>query len=204
MSAIRMMGQVMSRPLDFFYDIQFDNRAKWSHAIVLVLLAFAVRMLSLLLTGYAYETREPYQISYIFEFVWIVVPWLSWCVANWGVSSILDGEGKFKDIFVSSAYTLVPYIVLMIPIALITNLLSLEEKTMYLLLMWFTYLWVALLVLIQVKVIHDFELGKMIWITFLTLIGMLVIWFIGLLVYGLVNQAINFVIEIIKEIKFRM
>lgn len=204
MNTLRLMRQVMKHPLDFFYDIQFDNRAKWFDAFILIGLVFAARMLTLILTGYSFEAREPYQISYLFQLVWIVVPWISWCIANWGVSSILDGEGKFKDIFVSSAYAFVPYIVLAVPIALFSNLLSVDEAAIYKLLVWFTYIWVAFLILMQVKVIHDFEFGKMIGITLLTLIGMLVIWFIGLLVFGLINQAVSFVVDVIKEIQFRL
>jgi hypothetical protein len=203
MNGLKMAKQVLTHPLDFFYDIQFENRAKWGHAIVLVALTVAVHLLTILITGYSFEAREPYQISVIAESVWIILPWITWCVSNWGVSSIMDGEGKFKDIFVSSAYTFVPYIMLALPIAIVSNILSVDENVIYHLLVWFTYLWVALLVLIQVKVVHDFELGKMFWITLLTLIGIFIIWFIGLLVFGLVNQAINFVIDIIKEINFR-
>jgi hypothetical protein len=203
MNGLKMAKQVLTHPLDFFYDIQFDNRAKWSHAIVLVALTVAVHLLTILITGYSFEAREPYQISVIAESVYIILPWITWCISNWGVSSILDGEGKFKDIFVSSAYTFVPYIMLAFPIAIVSNILSVDENIIYHLLVWFTYLWVALLVLIQVKVVHDFELGKMLWITLLTLVGIFIIWFIGLLIFGLVNQAINFVIDIIKEINFR-
>src|SRR5690606_19179703 len=159
------MKQVMAHPLDFFYELQNPSRLKWSHGVILILLAFVARMASLLLTGYHFQTREAYQISYGHELIWIVVPWLTWCLANWSVSTILEGEGKFKEILVGSAYCLVPYIVLIIPITLLTNVLALNEGTFYGALLSFTFAWSGLLFLIKQKVLHDFELGKLVFIT---------------------------------------
>src|SRR4030095_8768617 len=119
--------EVLRRPVDFFYDIQFNNRAKWSHAIVLILLMIAVKMISISVTGYSFETRESYQISFLFETVWLIIPLASWCISNWAVSTILDGEGKFKDIVVSGTYAFAPYILLMVPIALLSNILTHSE-----------------------------------------------------------------------------
>ncbi len=123
-----MMRQVLLHPLDFFYDLQKPERLRWSHGFLLILLAYAVRMVSLLLVGYHFETREPYEISFFHEFIWLFIPWITWCVANWSVSSILDGEGKFKEILVGSAFCLVPYIFFTIPVTLLTNVLALSEQ----------------------------------------------------------------------------
>jgi|SRR5690606_17819856 len=198
------MKQVMAHPLDFFYELQNPSRLKWSHGVILILLAFVARMASLLLVGYHFETREAYQISYGHELIWIVVPWITWCVANWSVSTILDGEGKFKEIFVGSAYCLAPYIVFIIPITLLTNVIALSEGEFYRTLSMFVFAWVGLLILIKVKVLHDFELGKLIFITFITLLAVAIIWFLGILLYGLLSQFISFFFDIFKEIRFRL
>lgn len=202
MSTYQQAKHVLRHPLDFFYDIQ--SNGKWSQAIIIVLLAIVARMASLMLTGFSFQTRETFQISALLEAMWIVSPWITWVVANWAVSTILDGEGKFKDIFVGSAFALVPYVVFAVPIALISNIMSLSESAIYSTFNWFILLWVVLLILMKIKVVHDFESGKMIFITFLTIVGVLVIWFIGLLLFALVTQASTFVMTIIKEISFRL
>ncbi|XEC96368.1 YIP1 family protein [Paenibacillus tarimensis] len=204
MNTIRMMRQVLLHPYDFYYDIQEPGRIKWSQGVVLILLVYAVKMLSLLVVSYTFQTREPYEISYVFEFVWIVVPWITWCLSNWGVSAILDGEGKFKEIFVGSVFALVPYILLIVPITLITNVLSLSEQSLYTSLTSLTLIWCGWLLLVKVKIIHDFELGKLLWITFISLLGMAIIWFVGVLMFGLINQLINFFTDLVKEMNFRM
>jgi hypothetical protein len=204
MNTIRMMRQVLFHPYDFYYEIQEPGRLKWSQGIALILLAFAARMLSILVTSYTFQTREAYEISYVYEFIWITVPFVTWSISNWGVSTILDGEGKFKEVFVGAAFALVPYILFIVPIAILTNVLSFSEQTMYSALTSFTFIWVGWLLLAKVKILHDFEIGKLILIIFISLLGMAIIWFIGILMYGLMNQLTNFSIDLIKEIRFRM
>jgi hypothetical protein len=204
MSAWRMMRKVLRHPNDFYYDLQAPGMARWSHAILLILLAFAARMISILVTGYAFTTREAHEISFVYEFIWISVPWITWSVSNWAVSTILDGEGKFKEIAVGSAYALVPYIVFIVPVTMLTNLLSLDESSAYELLLSAIFVWVILLMLIKVKTLHDFEIGKVFWITVLTLIGVFIIWFVGIILYGLIDEFVQFIFNLFQEINFRM
>ncbi|WP_424768233.1 Yip1 family protein [Paenibacillus sp. sgz302251] len=204
MNMIANLRQVLTRPMDFFYDLQFERRANWFHAIILIVCAVIVRLITLSVTGYSFEAREPYQISFVFETVWIIVPWLTWAISNWAVGTILDGEGKFKDILVASSYALTPYILLMVPISFLSRILSQGESSIYNFLLYFTYLWVVFLYLLKVKVLHDFELGKLFLIVILTIIGMLIMWFIALLLTGLINQVITFALDLIREVRFRL
>lgn len=204
MSIGSMMRQVLAHPLDFYYDLQEPKRAKWSHGVIVIALVFIVRMATLLLTSYHYQTSEAYEISYLHEFIWIVIPWLTWTIANWGVSTILDGEGKFKEIFVGTAYALVPFIIFAIPVTLLTNVLALSESGIYSGLMGLVFGWAGLLVLIKLKVLHDFEAGKVVFITLLTLLAVMIIWFVGILLYGLLSQFVSFFWDIIREMRFRI
>jgi hypothetical protein len=204
MNTIKLGKNALLHPLDFFYDIQFLGKSKLIGAIIIILLAVAVRVLSLMSTGFSFQTREPYQISVVMQAVWIIVPWLLWSISNWGVSSIIDGEGKFIDVLSGSAFVFIPYVCFMLPLAIITNILTLSENLIVMGATWIIYLWVAFLVLMKTKIIHDFEPSKAVWITILTVIGMFIIMFIGLLIFGLVNQAFSFVIDLYKEISFRL
>lgn len=204
MNLLINMKNVLARPNDFYYDIQSPGRARWLDAVILIVLACLARLVSLLVTGYAFETSEPHEISYLFEVFWIIVPWLTWSVSNWAVSTIVDGEGKFKEIVVGSAYVLVPYIVFIIPLAALTNILSLEEGSTYSFLMNCVFVWVVLLIIIKIKTLHDFELSKVFWTTVLSIIGVFIAWFVGIVLFGLMDKFIGFIADLIKEINFRM
>jgi hypothetical protein len=204
MNTLKMAKQALLHPLDFFYDIQFLGSSKLISALIIIILAVAARGLSLTTTGFSFQTKEPYQISAVMQAIWIIVPWLTWSVTNWAVSTIIDGEGKFVNVLSASAFVFVPYIAFMLPFSLFSNLLSLSEQMIVTIVTWFIYLWVALLILMQVKVVHDFEPGKTVWISLLTLAGMFILWFIGFLIFGLINQAVSFAVDIYKELMFRL
>jgi hypothetical protein len=197
------MKHSLFHPLEFYYDIQSGGKAKLRNAIMIMSLAIVARLISLMLSGYAFRTHEAYDVSAPLEAAWIVIPWLTWALANWAVATIIDGEGKFKDVLISSAYVYVPYIVLIIPISLLSNIMTLKEASLYNAITSFVTLWTVFLLLTHVKIIHDFELGKTIWITLLSIFGMLIIWFVILLIFGLISQSFQFVLDIIKEISYR-
>jgi hypothetical protein len=204
MEAIKLMKQSLFHPVDFYYDIQFEGRAKLRNALLIMAFAIAARIISLMLSGYAFRTREAYDVSVPLEAAWILIPWLTWGVANWAVATIIDGEGKFKDVLISSAYVYLPYIVLTIPISLLSNIMTLKEASIYNGIMSFVTLWMLFLLLTHVKIIHDFEVGKTVWITLLSFFGMLIIWFIILLIFGLVSQSFQFIADLMKEISYRV
>ncbi|OZB94306.1 YIP1 family protein [Paenibacillus sp. XY044] len=203
MNTLQLIRQVIVHPIDFFYDIQNPKRISWLQGVLLILLLFVAKMLSLIVMGYAFETRQPYEISWVYEFMWIIVPWGAYCVSNWAVSTILEGEGKFKEIFVGSAFALAPYILFIVPVTLLTNILSLDEQSIILFLSNLLLVWCGWLLLVKIKVLHDFELGKMVGIALLTVIGMVIMLFVLILMYGLINQFCSFILDLIKEVRFR-
>ncbi|MEF3309179.1 YIP1 family protein [Paenibacillus sp. GYB004] len=204
MSFLNMTKQVLAHPIDFYNDLQEPGRARIRDGILMIALVIAFRMISLLLSSILYQQREAFEISFVTEAVSIIVLWLTWSVSNWGVSTIQDGEGRFKEILVGSAYALAPYALLIIPISLLTNVMTLQEMPVYVFLTGFLFVWVAFLLIMKVKIIHDFTLYKLIFILLLTIVGMLIIWFVFIMIYGLVNQAFNFVFGIVKELNLRV
>src|SRR5690606_25437137 len=103
-----MAKQVMLHPFDFFEDIQ--GKGKWHQAFIMIFLVVVARALSLALSGFVFQTSEPEDISMLLEAFWIIVPFLTWTISNWGIAAIAEGEGKYKDLFISSAFVLTPYI----------------------------------------------------------------------------------------------
>lgn len=43
----------------------------------------------------------------------------------------MDGKGGFKDIFIASTYSLVPIILIILPLTLMSNIMTLDEKAFY-------------------------------------------------------------------------
>ncbi len=204
----------LRHPIEFLFDFPGElrgrERLKLMHAGVVLLCAIAARVVSLLITGFALQTQEPHQVSILVEATWIIVPWVTWSAASWGVSTIVDGEGKFVDILTTSAFVMVPYIPLSLAIAALSNLMTLSNgplgipNTLYATMLGFMFSWMLLQLFLHVKVLHDFEFRRTFLVILLSVVGMFIVWFVGLLLFGLINQAIQFVVTVYKEIAFRI
>ena len=100
-------------------------------------------------------------------------------------------------------YSLTPYILIMNPITVISNVVTKEEGAF---IVYFEYLalgWAAALILVSVMQIHDYSLMKAILAIAFSIFGMLVIVFLIMLFFSLVSDAVAFFISVGKEIMFR-
>jgi len=170
---------------------------------ILLLLVVLVRMASLAALSYHYETQRPEETRLLFEAGKVLIPWITWCVSAMAVAEVFYGEGTFRQIVVSSAWALWPFIVLALPVNLMTNVITLDEKALYRAgwsVIWLLMIWQLFQ---QVKTVHNFETGKAIGVMLLTLVGMLVIWVLLGLIYALTGEIVHFVQQIILEIYVR-
>ena len=132
------------------------------------------------------------------------VPFILFCVANWCLTTLFDGKGRLKDIYMGMAYSLTPYILIMNPITIISNFVTKEEGA------FITYFealalgWAAALILVSVMQIHDYSLGKAILAILFSVVGMMIIVFLVMLFFSLISDAIGFFISIGKEILLRV
>ena len=105
---------------------------------------------------------------------------------------------------VSSCFALYPYIALQIPLALISRIMSLNEIAFYRIIEWGMYTWCFVLFFLGVKLLNNYEVGKTVKICVISLFFILVMWAMITLLYALSNQAINFMVGLIKEIRMNL
>jgi DNA-binding beta-propeller fold protein YncE len=171
---------------------------------ILMALAILSWMISLSVLSYHFTTRRPEEIQLLYESGKFIIPWVTWCVSAYGVGEIFYGKGTFRNILVNSAWALWPLIVLPIPVNLLTNILSLSEKTIYNSLnyaIWALFVWQFLLV---IKETHQFELGQAVKVMLLTLVGMVFTWILCGLAYALTNEIFRFIGQLVLEIYVRL
>lgn len=199
--SIRFGVWLLVEPQETFFRLK--TRGSGAAALVVVVLALAVRVVTVFSTAFHFSGVEPWEVHFTGELVRIMVPFASWVVVNYAVTAVIYGEGTIRDIFIGSAYALVPYVLFAIPISLVTNVLTLGERALVDVPLAAVYLWTAALFVTSVKVIHNYEWRQALGISVLTVIGMLLIWAVGAMVYGLTDQVVHFVREVWREVLIR-
>jgi hypothetical protein len=147
---------------------------------------------------------NPMELNSINELKFIIVPFLLWCVANWSLTTLMDGEGKFTDIVKATGYALLPFVLIYIPQTLYSNIITNDESTFYYLMDAIAFLWFIWLLFVGTMTVHQYSAQKTIVTMLLTLIVIGIILFLGVLFFSMIQQMVNFVTSIYQEISFRL
>ena len=194
---------VIYHPFDGFWDLKHEKRGSVRGAITilgLVILSFYYNSIG---RGYLLNPTGSY--STIFEQAGsVILPLALWVVSNWCLTTLFEGEGSFKDVFVATCYSLFPLVLTLIPATLLSNVVTSAETGIISLLVGLGYVWTGLLIFFGAQTTHDYTLGKNIAMTLATILGMAIVMFIGILFTSLVSNMVSFVTNIIVELQYRM
>ena len=141
--------------------------------------------------------------SVAMELASILVPFLLWCGVNWSLTTLVEGKGRFRDIFTATAYALTPLVIVTLPMTLISNAMTIEEGAFYYLALSVGVLWTGTLIFIGTMVTHEFSLAKTALTSVLTIGGIGAAIFIGLLLLAVTEQVTAFVVNVFMEVTLR-
>ena len=189
-------------PFDGFWDLKHEKRGSVRGGLFWMAMAmFAYIYSNVGASWMSNPAKENANIIYLTSTV--IIPVLLWVVGNWCLTTLFDGEGNFKDIFIATSYSLVPLVILLIPSALLTNVLSLDEVAVSSLLSTIALVWTFFLIFFGAMITHAYSMGKNFIITVFTFMAMIFIAFLIMLFSNLVTRMVSFVGEIITEISYR-
>lgn len=195
---------VIWHPFDGFYDIQREKRGGVAGATVLLAATILSFIVKSLLSGYIFNNLDISSYSFVAEIGYVLLPFLLWCVANWCLTSLMNGSGSFKDIYVMSAYALSPLIVFNLLYAGMSNFLTLDQAQFLSFVSIAGAVWVGFLLFCGTLTIHDYTFGKTVITIILTVVGMVVIAFVGFLFINLLGRLYSFIDNLVKEFTFRL
>lgn len=193
---------VIFHPFDGYYDLKHENRG--SVRAALVFLALTVLTFFYQGVGRGYVLNPTGDVSSVFaQAILVVVLVMLFVVGNWCLTTLFEGEGSMKNIFIAVCYSLLPMILLIIPCTLASNWVTVDEVGIITMITTVSYIWVGFLLFFGTMVTHDYSLGKNFITIIGTLVAMIFIVFIVLLFGMLLSKLINLVTNIVTEIQYR-
>ena len=203
-AALRYAGHVITHPFDGFWDLAHEHKGNAWAATTFLALFLLTYVLKLMYTSFQFITA-PIQYINVFErAASLLLPFLVLCFANWALTTLFDGKGRFKDIYIAMCYALVPYVLLQLPLILISNIITFDEASFYTVLMSFSLIWCGALAFIGLMQVHDYSPGKTIIFIIATILGSAVVIFIVLVFFSLLSDAVGFFVSLYREIAFRL
>lgn len=202
-SGVKYSRYLIFHPFKGMWDLKHERIGNIETATTFVVSLILVNILRRQATGYILNYNVLKELNIYKEIGVVVVPYLLWCLSNWCITTLVDGEGSFKDIVITTAYSLVPMIVLNIPMVILSNILTIDEISLYYLLDAISIIWFVFLLVIGIMTIHQFTMTKTIGTIIIAIVGMIVMVCLFMLFFALIQQFVNFVKLVYDEVSLR-
>ena len=190
-------------PFDGFWDLKHEKRGSVRAGTTYLLITIATIYYQSIGAGYVTNPQGNY-ITVGGAILNVCIPLVLWIVGNWCITTLFDGEGSIKDVYIASTYSLLPLILTTIPATIASNFILASEVKMITLVTTIGFVWLGLLLFFGMMVTHDYTIGKNVITTLATLIGMICIMFIVILFSTLLGKLVGFVTNIVTEIQYRL
>ncbi|WP_274362114.1 YIP1 family protein [Paenibacillus thermotolerans] len=198
---IRDAFYVMFHPYEGFYRLK-ERKISWFVILIILLSALGVNLYSVFGASIIAFPYDIARVNIPLRLGLLIVPWITWVIANYLVSSVKGGEGRFREVVQASAFAIMPYVLMMIPITAISNIIVFEEWIVYDLLTQIMWFWILLLFFVMTQVTHNFDFLETVKNIAITVFTIGVIWIFLTIIIALTVNLYDFIQQIYREVIF--
>ncbi len=193
---------ILTHPFDGFWDLKHEKRGSVKGATILLAITVVAFVYQAMGQGYLYN---PYYkgINFIITISSVVLPVALWVISNWCLTTLFEGEGSLKDVYITTCYSLLPLPLLIIPATIATNFTIIDEMSIVNLISTVAFFWAGMLLFFGTMVIHDYGIFKNVITIVGTIVGMAFIMFIAILFTSLIQKIFTFGYSIYVELSLR-
>lgn len=193
----------LSHPFDGFYEVRHDGKGSLLLALMFVFFASFSYSLNRQYASFIVNDTNPLDVNSLIDLVSIFAIFFLFCAGNWSITTLMEGEGRFKDIVTATGYSVIPIILFFLPATFLSHLIAANEEAFYFLLIGLAVAWALLLIFMSNMTIHNYTLTKALATMLFTGIAMLIILFLLFLLFSLMQQIYGFFNSLYMEIIFR-
>lgn len=186
-------------PMDYYYEIRKHRQGSILSTTVIYLLFFIDFMAFKTQKGFIYQTMkvEDMDIGSIVLGFFILLGLFILC--NYLVTSINDGDGTFKQIYMIPAYGLMPAMISILVVTLVSYVLTYNEAFLLTIVLIIGITWSVITIFIGLQTVHDYTFGETVRSILLTVIFMIIVAVIGIIISIMWDSLYSFLTSVGKE-----
>lgn len=194
----------LTHPSDGFGQFKYRTYLpSWGISAIIVVVLFFTNVIQYFGTGYCFNDNTAADYSIFSTLLATVVLYALFVVGNWAVCSLLDGNGKLKEIASVTAYSLIPYIVSQLICVVLSNFLAGSEGITLTIITAIGVIWSAMLIFVGLGAVNQYYAGKNFGTILLTFFAMIVLALMMFLFFSLIQQVLYFIRSIWDEYQLR-
>ena len=201
---LKYWGYSLVHPFDGFFEIRFRNHGS-AFLATLLLIAYAVlNCLKFQYTGFPMNMNNIDELDALSLFISVVSVVALFTVSNWTVTTLFNGKGKMKDIFIVVCYSLTVPIIGDAIVTFASNFVTLDEVMILTSVQMLCYAYFAFLVVAGLTTIHEYGFGGSIMSIVMSIVAAAIILFIGILVFTMLERMVSFFSSVAEELMRRL
>jgi hypothetical protein len=196
--------QYLKNPADGSYEIKRKNRAGMLSATILLIIYFLIYLIYVYEFGFLFNYRVIADINILEEALKIFLPLFLWVISNTLVSSIREGEGRFKDVYITTVYSITPLVIVLPIITILSQVLTYNEEFIINAIMFVGVLATFIYFFIMVKETHYYGVKETIGSIFISFFTMIMLLLSSIIIYILLSELVNLIRDIVMEVVARV
>ena len=201
---LQYWGHSLVHPFDGFFEIRFRNQGSLLIATLLLIAYAVLRCLSYQYTGFVMNLNNIDEMNALSIFISTISVVVLASAANWPITTLFNGKGKLKDIYIVICYSLT---VLLIGDAVVTfasNFVTTEEVMILTALQMVCYAYFVFLLIAGLGTVHEYSFAGNLASMVMTIVAAAVILFIGVLLFTMLERMFSFVVSVAEEMMRRL
>lgn len=204
LSPVRWVAHILRNPVDGFEDMRWKKSGSLKIAFFIVFMLFLANIANERLYGFNHYTPYDRVFNIAPYIIKSFVMFGAWTVGNWSVCSLLDGEGKMRNICIYSAYALIPYTAQMFINTILSHFLIRDEYVFMAIIRIIGIVWSAVLLFSAIRSVHQYSATKTIAAIALTIGAMAIMLALLVLFLSLIQHVLIFFSTLFTEISYRI
>lgn len=199
LNQLKHIKRFVTAPADAVYEVKYHQAASPLSATILYVWFIVLQILSVVITGFLFTNDTVYNTQAGEVILYSVLPLLLGVVCNYFVSTVTDGEGKIAQCYTVTIYALAPYLILALPIFIISNFLTYNETVVLQALQILMYAWMAINLFRSIAELHDYSFGGTIKNILLTAFCFAMVLLFIIVIRMLATQLFGYFFELFTE-----
>lgn len=201
---LRLCGRFLRHPADTMFFLRNDYAGSLPAAMLLYLLGFAALVLNYYFKGFAFQVHDPQETSVLSIAILYFGVLMFLVLANYLVATITEGEGRLRDVFVITAYALLPMMLLLAGTALLSHVLTMNEVFFIRAGETVGWCWTVILMVLGFAQAHRFTPRQTVVNVLLTLFLIAIALIVLFVLFMFLDQLYSFLYTVVREVLYRV
>ena len=197
---IRMALDTILHPIAGFEEIRYRKKYSAGFAIGILVAWFFLEIIAHRYTAFIFNGHKPDSINVLLILAATAGLFFVLVFANNALATFMDGESTLKQLWISCAYALMPMILLRAVGVVLSYGLCSEEGVFLIILTIVAWGWTFWNIVCALQTMQQYTFPQTLANMLLTVVGLVIVLFIGFLFFSLLQQVGSFIRTVFDEL----